>query len=267
MFSDFDGLVRFLSEDVPWDASDDDAIMARVADAMQEGFQRNSDLVRERIVHVLRNDELLEELLPHADFPHRKRDRYVLFADPQDRFRIRLHRFYPGRVTGRKFGSVHDHKYSACTLILQGAYDERSYSITDRDESTQVARVRLARQHVLSAGMVDVKGMQTAHQVRNNSDDEAMLSLFVRGPSFRAFGDVYDVDTGAFWPYAGAKDTARVGLLTALAGSSDIHAEPEVINFIGNPDRWPERFAGLLAAADPHGRGGSSIPAGDAGRR
>lgn len=252
MNTSFADLTRFLSNDVDWDSSEDDDVVWRVGDFASSLVQRNPTLIQERMAEITRSRALMSELVPHSEFPHRRRDKFVLFRDPSERFVVRLHRFHPCGGTHTDYGPVHDHRYPGVTVLLRGAYEERVYREVTRDEARGTAKLSLQDERVLDSGRVDVKGWQTAHQVRNASMDEAAFTLFIRGPSLRRFSHVYDVDAGDFMYVAGAHDLARVGFIAAMLGSSDVRSRHDAMRFIGSTRQWPDRYEAMLDVAEGH---------------
>ncbi|WP_405829929.1 MULTISPECIES: hypothetical protein [unclassified Streptomyces] len=246
---DFDGVVRFLSSDVDWDASEDDSVVWRVGDFLREKLARHPSLVQERFSAIARSSKLMDELVPHSEFPHQRRDKFVLYRDPQERFVVRVHRFHPCGAGDAEFGPVHNHRYPAVTLLLKGSYEERAFRETSRDEEMGTAELTQVKTHSLARGDVDVKGWDQAHQVRNAASEEAAFTLFVRGPSIRRFADIYDVEQGTFRPAGGMHDLARVGFIATMLGSSSIRSRHEALRFMGSAEEWAARKTGMLDAA------------------
>ncbi|WBB80241.1 hypothetical protein O7606_02315 [Micromonospora sp. WMMD882] len=253
MTTSFARLSDFLSTDVDWDDSEDDDTMWRVGDFASSLVRRNPSLVQERMAEISRSRSLMDELVPHSEFPHRRRDKFVLFRDPGERFVVRLHRFHPCGSTDTEYGPIHNHRYPGVTVLLRGAYQERVYTEVARDDARRTADLTLDEERVLAGGQVDVKGWRTAHQVRNVSPDQAAFTLFVRGPSLRRFSHIYDLDNGTFMDTAGAHDLARVGFLTAMMGSAAVRSRHDAMRFIGPADQWSERYDVMMRVAEGQG--------------
>ena len=250
MTSSFSQLADFLSTDVNWESSEDDNTMWRVGDFASSLVRKDASLVQQRMAEISRSPSLMDELVPHSEFPHRRRDKFVLYRDPLERFVVRLHRFHPCGTTDTEYGPVHNHRYPGVTVLLGGAYQERVYTEVARDDEHGKATLKLEHEHVLEGGQVDVKGWRTAHQVRNVSSDQAAFTLFVRGPSLRRFSHLYDVGKGTFMHAAGAHGLARVGFLAAMLGSSDVRSRHDAMRFIGSAEQWPDRYTAMLQVAE-----------------
>ncbi|UWE08638.1 cupin domain-containing protein [Actinacidiphila bryophytorum] len=205
--------VDALSRDVDW--SDDDYVsrQASVVEEILASAARHPDLLRERTEQIAADDNLFDQLVPHMNYPRTLMDKFVIHLDPEDRFRVRLHRFWPRRATGDVIEDVHDHKWDMSTVILTGSYTENRFEVTECDEERLTASVRLVETQTREAGTTSSLALRIPHQITNLSMDEPCLTLFVRGPSRLPDARIFDTDKGTFYNTFSPKPQIREGLL------------------------------------------------------
>jgi hypothetical protein len=205
-------LTDALSTQVDWRDGHYLERQAPIVEEILRAVAASPGLIEERTAEILTNDELFARLAPHMNYPRILMDKFVLYIDPQDRFRVRLHRFKTTVQNGNAIEKVHYHKWHCSTVILRGAYTERQFEILDCDERARTAQLRVALTHVLNEGGSNSLPALRPHQVINESDTEPCLTMFVRGPSLQPHARIFDVDAGTFYDTFNPDAQLRVGL-------------------------------------------------------
>jgi len=196
---------------VPWEIDEGDkldslvlAILARVAG--------NHEVWRSRLREIAADDAQFQSLSSFHSFPRLLMDKFVIYCDPQDRFRVRLHRFNPQCNTSGAKERIHSHKWPGYTLILKGSLLETLFEIEELNEDLGYARIRPAHQKTLTAGDVDAKRIGVPHRVTNVHETEAAYTMFIRGPSRKATGLIFDDASSRCWPWLGSSEAVRKGM-------------------------------------------------------
>ncbi|MCD9899511.1 hypothetical protein LUR56_04110 [Streptomyces sp. MT29] len=208
-WSDF---VRALESEVDWLSPDYAQTQSAVVEEILLLAARNRSIIEERTEQIASDDDLFGRLEPHMNYPRILMDKFVIHIDEQDRFRVRLHRFKSKKQNGGAVEKVHSHKWDCSTVILLGSYAERQFSVLNVDEERRTCKLDPLKTHTLGAGEVNSLATGTAHQVINESDDEACLTLFVRGPSRQPNAMIFDVDKGTYYNTYGPARQTKVGL-------------------------------------------------------
>lgn len=200
-------------DDVHWGDEQYVERQAPIVEQILAEVAREPDLLRERTEQIVEDEALFDELLPHMNYPRTLMDKFVIHLDPEDRYRVRLHRFWPKRATGDVIEDVHDHKWNMSTVLLTGSYSENRFEVLSCDEEKMTADVRLRSTQLLTAGETSSLRVRVPHQITNQSMDEPCLTLFVRGPSMLKNARIFDTEKGTFYNTFSPKPQVREGLL------------------------------------------------------
>ncbi|MWC30577.1 hypothetical protein [Paenibacillus sp. MMS18-CY102] len=206
----WNSFVNELERNVDW--NDKSYRDSRAVEQILYEFGRQPEIIRERCETILLNNELLEEYEPHMNYPRITMDKFMLYMHPEDLFRIRIHRFKHKKLNGETTAKVHSHKWLYSTLILKGAYRDKSYRILNVNEQEKKAELSLVGDRVLSEGDTYSGMLDIAHQTINESVDEHCLTLFIRGKAMFPNARIYQPESGTFYPTYGARQQLRVGL-------------------------------------------------------
>ncbi len=196
--------------ELPWHTSDEVldplvlSILAQVVD--------RHDIWRARLREVANDSSEFRALQEFHNFPRLLMDKFVIYCDPEDRFRVRLHRFNSQDNTGGAQERIHSHKWPGYTLILKGQLIEDLFVVEEIDEKLGFARIQLTEKKLLSSGTVDAKKIGVPHRVINPSHTESAYTLFIRGPARHKAGLIFDDRTSRCWPWLGAIDSLRKGM-------------------------------------------------------
>lgn len=210
---DWAHFIKALSHGVDWNDSRYLTHQAPTVEAILAEASRHTGLLRERTEQIAADEALFDQLAPHMNYPRTLMDKFVIYIDPDDRFRVRLHRFWPRRATGDVVEDVHDHKWDMSTVILTGSYREHRYEVTSLDEQALTASVRLADTETRNVGETGSLPLRVPHRITNLSMDEPCITLFVRGPSRLRHARIFDVDHGTFYNTFSPKPQILEGLL------------------------------------------------------
>ena len=182
--------------------------------------------IRPRIDEILSNAALFTELRPMTEYPRSLMDKFTLYRDPRDRFRVRLHRFWPKCIAGDAIEKVHSHKWHMSTVILAGSYVERRFNVAASDDPRRVVLDESSRD-TRTVGQSSSLAMGIPHQVHNPSDDEPCLTLFVRGPALVPAARIYDEETGEYYETHSPDPQLRHALRALSKGDTRFHPMPE----------------------------------------
>lgn len=172
--------------------------------------------IRERSEPAMRalaaDKPLLRDLaVSIADDPERRSiceqdyalSKYVLYNDPQGRFRVRLHIMGEARAE-----TPHSHRNCFASLILRGGYEHTLYAPLD-DGST------LIRPEDLKQAVRRWEGEGTHYVIHHSvihhtqTKGEPCVSLMVRGPSLRRQAINLDLEESKSWWHRGAADLSE----------------------------------------------------------
>ncbi|GAA3815135.1 hypothetical protein ACFS5L_38950 [Streptomyces phyllanthi] len=205
--------VQALEKEVDWSSDKYLEEQAPVVEEILGEAGRNRHILQARTEEIAGDDDLFRSLAPHMNYPRILMDKFVVYIDPEDRFRVRLHRFKSKRQNGGAVEKVHCHKWDCSTIMLSGSYRERQFEVRDLDEEQRTCRVSQIRDHVLEQGQTNSLPTGRAHQVINESEDEACITLFVRGPARQPNARIFDVPNGTFYNTYGPDRQTKLGLL------------------------------------------------------
>lgn len=144
-------------------------------------------------IEFLLQDKELASLCEHYDFL----DKLVLYKDPLDRFRVRLHMFLETTHGERP----HNHRWAYSSLILLGGYTHAIYIHEADDlsvEETPVLRPVTVRDE--KAGNIYTLDPRAFHTV---TAIPGTVSLMIRGPAISERFLVIETRAGrSWWEYA-----------------------------------------------------------------
>ena len=174
------------------------------------------DDIRERSEPVMRalaaDKPLLRDLvISIADDPERRSlceqdyalSKYVLYKDPQGRFRVRLHVMADAQVV-----TPHGHRNCFASLILRGGYEHTLYAPLDDGET-------LIRPEDLKPAVRRWEGEGTHYAIHHSvihhtqTGGEPCVTLMVRGPSLRERAINLDLKEARSWWHRGAADLSE----------------------------------------------------------
>jgi hypothetical protein len=151
------------------------------------------EVVRQTLLAVPTRPELVR-LCEHYDIL----DKIVLFDDPDQGVRVRLHVFLPGY-----FDRPHNHRWSYTSLILSGRYRHALYGtaegLNEKTDSRKLQPVMVRDEH---RGSLYTLHHSMVHAV---TAEPYTVSLVIRGPSVKQRFLVMDRVTGESWWQYGAK--------------------------------------------------------------
>lgn len=183
--------------------------------------------IRPRIDEILSDARLFADLQPYTEYPRTLMDKFTLFCDPTDAFRVRLHRFWPGCIAGSAIEKVHSHKWHMSTVIVVGAYVERRFMVSPGEDPRRVVLAEASRETRI-AGQSSSLTMGVPHQVHNPSMDEPCLTLFVRGPALIPAARIFNEETGEFYDTYSPGRQLRHALGVLRTGNTRFHPMPEI---------------------------------------
>ena len=194
---DFQSFVASLEHDVDWTAHTRGDV-ARIEQLITE-FARDGNAVATAIRHLLSDTDRFASYLPHVEYPRPFMDKFLLYMDPRDRFRIRLHRFRAGTVhgIGAAHPTIHDHRWHFTSRILLGHYSETIFDALQVTDTTWELKPRSSRQHLQGSTYSLAPGI--LHQTVNDGEHPC-LTLFVRGRSVTAANRVWNPAESRFTP-------------------------------------------------------------------
>ncbi len=211
----WDDFIRQLQHDIDWTSPTIEQL-GSVEDLLQK-VGRNVDSIAKRFLQVTESDELFSAYSAHHEYPRPNMDKFVIYMDDLDRFRIRIHKFQRRTDNLMVMPSIHDHRWCFSSLILTGSYRECRYDIHNFDPTSKTAFLSLAQDHVLSAGDVNSILPGVPHSATNESDVEDSYTLFVRGRTIVRDSRVFDLNANSFYWAFGFRD--------ALANQARLFAE------------------------------------------
>lgn len=177
-----------------------------IADALLREMAKSVDEIADRFRHVLQDGELFKAYSPHHEYPRPNMDKFVIYMDPEEKFRVRVHKFQRRRDNIMVTPHVHDHRWCISSLILSGAYTEKKYRIVEFDQEAGRAVLALDKETVFAAGDVNSVLSEIPHSATNDSDHEDCYTLFVRGKSIVRNARVFELKTHTYHWAHGFKD-------------------------------------------------------------
>ncbi|MFI0938582.1 hypothetical protein [Streptomyces sp. NPDC021020] len=205
--------VTSLATEVDWRDGDYLGSQAGTVERILREAAAQPDLLRERTEEIVADDALYRSLSPYFAYPRVLMDKFVLHVDPEDRFRVRMHRFWPRKWSGNATEKVHYHKWNMSTVILSGSYRERRFDVLDLDEENRRAEVRVSHEQTFAAGMTNSLAYRKPHQVIMDSEFDPCITLFVRGPSLQPTARIFDTERGTFYDTSSPDPQNKEGLL------------------------------------------------------
>lgn len=201
-------LVEYLNDEINWDEPNAQEFQ-KVERALSE-LARTPDQVAERVYGITHDRKLFREYMPHMECPRPCMDKFILHMDPDDRFRIRLHRFKPQIQNRGAQPTIHSHRWAYSTVVLNGGYTEYLYNVEAEDMNTMTAKLVVTEKHDLRKGDTNSLMPQLPHRTVNESDSETCATLFVRGKSLYKTNTVYDPETYKFRVLHGMNDQLKL---------------------------------------------------------
>lgn len=185
-------------EAAPWEGPRG-AARTHVTGLLRQLAPAARETISRRVEQIAADPNLLAETINYSEYPRVPMDKFSIYVDQQDRFRIRLHRHKAKDRNGLVVDRPHGHKWDAATLVLGGGYINTVYRLDDLDEEGGRARLAEGSSVELRTGDVEWFDAFTPHTAINPAETEPCLTLFVRGPSLAASARIFDPDTGTFF--------------------------------------------------------------------
>ena len=185
----WDEFIERLANEFDWNEPSFE-MMERL-EVLLKGISNPQAMVANELRRISSDEARLANYLPHIEYPRPGWDKFILWMDPSDRFRVRLHRFKPSSEVQEGDNTIHDHRWPFCSLILKGSYRETSFRIVHLDESDQRAVIEPVADKEYGAGSVNWSLPGVPHLTAN---DRECFSLFVRGRSATKFSRVFNVN-------------------------------------------------------------------------
>ncbi len=190
-------------ESVPWTNLSDD-VLNHLARTVRLAAS-HTDEILSRFADVISDGHLFKEYAPHIEYPRPLMNKFVLYIDPSDRFRIRLHQFKAEDENRGITPWIHDHRWHFISVVLSGSYVETRYSVSAEDDAARRAQLEVVDTRRLMPGDVNICVPRVPHLTVNDSKHMACYTLFVRGPSFHEYSRIFDQANGTFKPSWGLK--------------------------------------------------------------
>ncbi len=197
--SDWDSLIRGL-QGIDWHHPSDE-MLAEVGRLLK---RTDDEAVLARFRNVISDNLLFDQYSPHTEYPRPLMDKFVLHMDPDDRFRVRLHKFKPEFENRGALPWIHDHRWHFVSLVLSGAYTESLYDILESDEN-EYAKLRLSRTVMHHHGSVNTGIPRVPHLTTNAFQEVPCYTLFVRGPSHFEYSRIFNPDSDSYKPSWGLR--------------------------------------------------------------
>jgi predicted metal-dependent enzyme (double-stranded beta helix superfamily) len=185
---------KTLDHDVDWDHPEPDGNVT-IGGALQS-LGRDPSIISDYIMRFTLDDNRFNHYEPHQEYPRLFMDKFLIYMDPEDRYRVRLHRWTPQREHGTKIQEAHDHRWWFTSTILKGAYVETIYDVV-HDEARMTAVLTPASKTEYGAGQAHSLPPQVPHSIYNARQDEECVTLFVRGKSLYDINKTY-LDDGTY---------------------------------------------------------------------
>lgn len=208
----WDSFIRHLSEKITWnegvDSQNED-----ISQLLMEMYENRGEVI-ERFGHIIKDKDTFNEYSIHMEYPRPVMDKFVLYMDPQDRFRVRLHKFKTRPECRGVVATIHDHRWHFFSIILAGGYREEVYRVLSAEEDANKARIELVKEHMVRAGDINASVPLVPHLTVNESDVVPCFSLFIRGKSFYPYSRIFDKAKNTFKRSWGLKKELLVELET-----------------------------------------------------
>jgi hypothetical protein len=151
------------------------------------------------LINNMLKDKALLKLCEHYDFF----DKFVLYRESQDRFRIRLHIFLQESHKDRP----HHHRWIYSSLILKGEYTHSLYGYIDDFLQNSI------QPGILEPFLVQKESPGSHYTLTHNIIHAVdalpfTVTLFIRGPVLRTRFMIFDKKTGMkWWEYGRESET------------------------------------------------------------
>jgi hypothetical protein len=207
---DWKTFIGYLSNAVEWQAPEKFMENAQKIEGALVQIANHPEAIGHRGEEILENAELFERYQKHCNYPRVIMDKFILYMDPENRFRVRLHRFKTRAQNGGAVDRPHSHKWPMCTIMLRGSYTETVYDVKEIDERTKFARITPSCSRRITPGMTNSLDYGCIHQTDCDSDEPA-ITLFVRGPDFASAARIYPIGENRYYETYGPDQQLRVG--------------------------------------------------------
>lgn len=153
-------------------------------------------LLKSQFQNVL-NDNHLFSLCEHYDIL----DKIVIYDDPINEYRIRLHLFLPGYID-----RPHNHRWTYSSYIIKGFYKHFIYGSESQFDKTNIKNLKPTMIRNEYEG-----SSYTLHHTLVHSivAEPYTVSIVLRGPAVKDKFFIYDKSTKKFWHQFGAQHESK----------------------------------------------------------
>jgi predicted metal-dependent enzyme (double-stranded beta helix superfamily) len=190
----WDRFQKTLDHEVDWDAPETGGL-STIKEALEE-FVRDPSVLADYVIGFTHDEHRFNYYEPHQEYPRLFMDKFLIYMDLEDRYRVRLHRWTPQREHGTKIQEAHDHRWWFTSAILKGAYMETVYD-AEHDEARGTAVLTPASKTQYNEGQIHTLRPQVPHSIYNANWDLECITLFVRGKSQYDVNKTY-LDDGTY---------------------------------------------------------------------
>jgi hypothetical protein len=223
----WDRFVSALSQNIDWSSQHFTEREAPAVRDLLSQAQQDYSIIEERIDVILTNTDIYQSLEQFIEYPRTLMDKFTIYVDSVDRFRIRIHRFWPRCIAGNAIEKVHYHKWDMSTVILAGQYTERQFDIIYGDTNARQADIVERARATRRVGDVSSLPVGVPHQIHNPSEDEPCVTLFIRGPALQPHARIFSEPTGAYYDTFSPQPQRRHALHCLRSLNGIFHPIPE----------------------------------------
>jgi hypothetical protein len=207
---DWTSFISYLSAEISWlDPQQFHKNSSKIETALAQ-IANHPEAIRERGEEIVGDPQLFSRYERHCNYPRVIMDKFILYIDPENRFRVRLHRFKTRRQNGGVIDRPHSHKWAMSTIILRGSYIETLYEAKEINEETKFARIYPTSSKRITSAMSSSLDYGRIHQTDCDSTEPA-ITLFVRGADFAPAARIYPIGEDRYYETYGPDEQLRVG--------------------------------------------------------
>jgi predicted metal-dependent enzyme (double-stranded beta helix superfamily) len=200
--------IRALDSEITWNRHSRGDV--DVLESILTDFWPRSACINSRIAQLTSDDELFNFYEPHQEVPRLFMDKFLLYMDPKDRYRVRLHRWKTKVENRGLIQEPHDHRWHFSTLLLKGNYRETLYHADHLPEEN--FKLTVLQEKAFGPGDVHSMAPAEVHCAVNESDTDECYSLFVRGTSFLDSNKTYYLANNKYIERTGRSRLIKDGL-------------------------------------------------------
>jgi hypothetical protein len=206
----WNSFITYISNEVLWDdefAFNENSL--KLENALRE-IAKYPFSIQQRGEEILNDPHIFNSYVQHCNYPRTIMDKFMLYMDERDRFRVRIHRFKTKIQNGSSVDRPHSHKWPMATIILKGSYIEKLYKIEEIDIQSKRAKISEFSSRLLTTGDTNSLNYDVVHQTVCNSDEPA-ITLFIRGKSFKSTARIFPIGENRFYETYSPEQQLRIG--------------------------------------------------------